>query len=138
MRALCCALVVLAACARESAQTPAQRFAGTWEGRSFRSAADTGVPWTVTLTVGTDGQLSGSLTFAGGSASVPIRVVEVTDSTIVQELGPYVSRTANAEVMTRSEGKLVEDSLVGIFEMRPTAGGEPIRGTYGAHRAAAP
>lgn len=113
----------------------AATFTGRWEGRSYRSESDTGVAWTNVVTVGADGNPVGSLTFKGSDmAPVSARTIEITDSTLVTELGPYTSPTAKAEVTTRTEGRVRGDSLWGTFEMTPTKDGDQIRGTFRAKR----
>lgn len=110
-------------------------FAGTWEGRSYRSDSDTGVAWTNVVTVGADGKPTGSLTFKGSNmAPVTARTIEMTDSTLVTELGPYTSPTAKTEVTTRTDGRVAGDSLWGTFEMTPTKGGDKIRGRFSSKR----
>ena len=132
MRLLVCAAVVWGACApgdgsRRSGAGPAQKYAGTWEGRSYRSASDTGTPWRIVTAVAPDGSLRGTLTYTSVTAPpVPIRARDVSDSAVVQELGPYHSITAGADVVTIATGKVRGDSLNGTFEMRPAAGGNAI------------
>ena len=124
MRTLLCTAIVLAACApgdRSRASTsagPAHKYAGTWEGRSFRSASDTGTPWRIVTAVAPDGSLRGTLTYTSVTAPpVPIRARDVSDSAVVNEIGPYHSIIANADVVTTTTGKVRVDSLNGIFEI---------------------
>ena len=133
MRTLLCVAVVLAACAPgEQSRTPAgagpaHKYAGTWEGRSYRSASDTGTPWRIVTAVAPDGSLRGTMTYTSVTAPpVPIRARDVSDTAVVNELGPYHSIAANADVVTVATGKVRGDSLNGTFEMRPAAGGNPI------------
>ena len=132
MRTLLCAAMVLGGCApgdksRTSAAGPAQKYAGTWEGRSFRSASDTGTPWRIVTAVAPDGSLRGTMTYTSVTAPpVPIRTRDVSDTAVVHELGPYHSIVANADVVTLATGKVRGDSLNGTFEMRPAGGGNPI------------
>ncbi len=133
MRTLLCAAVVLAACApgdksrASAAAGPAQKYAGTWEGRSYRSASDTGTTWRIVTAVAPDGSLRGTMTYTSVTAPpVPIRARDVSDSAVVSELGPYHSIAANADVVTTTTGKVRGDSLNGTFEMRPAGGGNPI------------
>ena len=132
MRTLICAALVVAACApgdtsRRTPSGPAQKYAGTWEGRSYRSSTDTGTPFRIVASVASDGTLRSTLTFTGISAPpIPIRTRQVSDTALVDEIGPYHSPTANADVVTTANGKLRGDSLNGTFEMRPAAGGNPI------------
>lgn len=159
MKKLLCLALVLSACAKEKPSappTPAAKYAGTWEGRSFQSPTDTGITWTTAMSIGTDGKLSGSLTFTGTNLPpVPIQTLELTDSTVLQDAGPYTSPTAKTEVVTREQGHIAGDSLWGTFVMLPTKGGvtaglsaaqwnnyevhptkgaEPVRGTFVAKR----
>jgi hypothetical protein len=157
---LCLSLVVAAACAREKPQAAvnaATRYAGDWAGRSVQSASDTGVPFASHMTAGPDGTLSGTVAFTGSdTAAVALRVVEASDSAIVFEIGPYHNPAANADAITRFEGRLAGDSLWGSYvtlptvgggvvpdmstaqwknaEMHPAPGSEPVRGTFAAAR----
>lgn len=135
MRAAVYATLVAVACApgeKPRPAGPAQKYAGTWEGRSFRSSSDTGTPFRIVAHVADDGTLRSTLMFTTDSAPpIPIRAREVTDTVLVNEIGPYHSPTANADVVTRTTGKLRGDSLNGTFEMRPAAGGKAIMtGTF--------
>lgn len=138
MRTVFCAALIVTACApgdrsRQSAPAgPAQKYAGTWEGRSFRSSSDTGTPFRIVAHVADDGTLRATLMFTTVHAPpIPIRAREVNDTVLVNEIGPYHSPTANADVVTRTTGKLRGDSLNGTFEMRPAAGGNAIMtGTF--------
>ncbi len=140
MRSLLCAALVVAACAPgEKTRTtsgPGQKYVGTWEGRSYRTPSDTGVPWQVIMARVADGTLRGTLTYPGSTAPpVAIRVREYSDTSIVEEIGPYHSMVAGKDVVTRAVGRATGDSLHGSFEMRPPAGGDVIlAGTFRARR----
>ncbi|HWP36012.1 MAG TPA: hypothetical protein VNL18_00520 [Gemmatimonadales bacterium] len=160
MRRLLCLTLIVAGCAREAPRAPANpadRYAGTWDGVSFRAGSDSGISWTSQMAATAEGTVTGTLTFSGMEAApIELRTIELSDSMIVFEMGPYESPTARAEVITRSTGRVVGDSLWGTFEMLPTAGGgvapdmsvaqwsnavvnpkpgsEPIRGTFAAKR----
>lgn len=153
MRAPLCAALILAACggggggggrsgSGESSRTvpggPAQKYAGTWEGRSYRSASDTGIPWRIVSAVAQDGSLRGTMTYTSVNAPpVPMRGRVATDTALITELGPYHSLAANADVVTTATGKLRGDSLNGTFAMRPVGGGAPIMsGMYRSKRVA--
>ncbi|MFN2399818.1 MAG: hypothetical protein ABR543_14455 [Gemmatimonadaceae bacterium] len=113
----------------------AAMFAGTWEGRSYRTDSDSGVAWANVVTVDADGKANGSLTFKGSSmAPVAMRAMEMTDSSVVWEMGPYTSPTTKSEVTTRTEARVAGDSLWGTFEATPTKGGDKIRGRISAKR----
>ncbi len=141
MRTLLCTALVVAACAPgEKAGTaaggPAAKYVGTWDGRSYRTPSDTGVPWQVIMARVADGTLRGTLTYPGTTAPpVAIRVRDYSDTGIVEELGPYHSRVADQDVVTRAVGHVTGDSLAGTFEMRPVGGGAMIlSGTFRAKR----
>jgi hypothetical protein len=144
MRTLLCAALVVAGCApgdtsrRATARGPGQKYAGTWEGRSYRSASDTGTPFRIVTSVAQDGTLRGTLTFTTVEGPpIPIRGRQVTDTSAVDEIGPYHSPTANQDVVTTTTGKLRGDSLNGTFEMRPAGGGTAIMtGTFRSQRVA--
>jgi len=130
MRTAVYATLVTVACApadNSRPSSPAQKYAGTWEGRAFRSSTDTGTPFRIVAHVAEDGTLRSTLLFTAVQAPpVPIRARHVSDTLLVNEIGPYHSPTANADVVTVATGKLRGDSLNGTFEMRPAAGGTPI------------
>jgi hypothetical protein len=160
MRTLLCLVLVLAACARETPRAPANladKYAGTWHGSSMVTGSDSGVTWTSQMTATASGSLSGTLTFEGTSTPpVDVRTIELSDSIVVLEMGPYDSPTTKDQVITRSTGRVSGDSLVGTFVILPTKGGavvpnmtveqwhnaemapkpgsEPIRGTFVATR----
>lgn len=148
MRSLLGVALVVAACApgeKPSTATaggpggpggPAQKYVGTWEGRSYRTQSDTGIPFRTIMARVADGSLRGTLVYPGATAPpVAIRVREYSDTGFVQELGPYHSRVANQDVVTRAVGHVTGDSLAGTFEMRPPGGGDVImRGTFRAKR----
>src|SRR5467141_5433393 len=113
MRTLLCTAIVLAACApgdgsrASTSAGPAHKYAGTWEGRSFRSASDTGTTWRIVTAVVQDGSLRGTMTYTSVTAPpVPIRARDVSDSAVVNELGPYHSIVAKAEVVTTATARL--------------------------------
>src|SRR2546430_3393167 len=68
MRLVLCAALVAAACApadksRAPAAGPAQKYAGTWDGRAYHSESDTGTPYRIVSSVAEDGSLRGTLMF---------------------------------------------------------------------------
>ena len=141
MRTVLCAAFLVAACApadKSRPASPAQKYAGTWEGRSFRSSSDTGTPFRIVAHVADDGTLRSTLLFTTVQAPpVPARAREVSDTSLVNEIGPYHSPAANAEVVTMATGKVRGDSLNGTFEMRPASGGNIImNGTFRTKRVA--
>ena len=140
---LCAAALFAMACtpgdrSRAPAASPAQKYAGTWEGRAFHSEADTGVPFRIVSSVAQDGTLRGTLSFLSvSSPPIPVRAREVSDTMLVDEAGPYQSPSTNRLVVTTTSGRLHGDSLNGTFRMRPAEGGAVIMsGTFRTKRVA--
>ncbi|HXL07883.1 MAG TPA: hypothetical protein VN964_13240 [Gemmatimonadales bacterium] len=143
MRSLVWAALAAAACtpgekpgARAPAG-PAQKYAGTWEGRAFHSEADTGTPFRIVSSVAEDGSLRGTLMFPQvPEPPIPVRARQVSDTALVNEIGPYQSpAAAHRRVLTTTTGRLHGDSLNGTFEMRPAEGGNAIMsGTFRSKR----
>src|SRR3989442_14855443 len=117
MRTLLCAALVVAACApgdkagTATAGGPGQKFVGTFEGRSYRQVADTGIPWRSVMTIAPDGSLRGTLTFTSITAGpVPHPGGKHPGAKLVQELGPYHSPTPKPDVGATSTAELKGDS----------------------------
>ncbi len=141
MRLVLCAALVAAACApadksRAPAAGPAQKYAGTWDGRAYHSESDTGTPYRIVSSVAEDGSLRGTLMFPQGSEPpIPVRARQVSDTVLVNEMGPYQSPTAHRRVRTTTTGRLYGDSLNGTFQMLPADGGSAIMsGTFRSKR----
>jgi hypothetical protein len=133
--------VLSTACAApgDSARAPAspgRKYAGAWEGRSYRSEADTGTPFRLVASIAPDGTLRGTLTFTTiAGPPIPVRTRQVSDTALVDEIGPYLSPTMHRLVVTTTTGKLRRDSLNGTFETRPAEGGGTLgTGTFRSHR----
>src|SRR3989475_5291609 len=99
MRTLLCAALVVAACApgdkasTATAGGPGQKFVGTFEGRSYRQVADTGIPWRSVMTIAPDGSLRGTLTFTSITAGPgPIRVGSEEHTSELQSQSNIVCR----------------------------------------------
>jgi len=68
---------------------------------------------------------------------IPVRARHVSDTVLVNEIGPYESPAAHHRVVTTTTGRLHGDSLNGTFEMRPADGGNAIMsGRFRSKRAA--
>ncbi len=146
MRRILCAVLLAVACRPAplmdvNATPPFQPDArlvpmltGTWEGRSYRSENDSGVPWTL-IQNESMGVIVGRLSFTG-SLIVPaeVKLIDATDSTVTSLIGPYYSPTIGAEVVTRVEGRHDGDRLWGTFYARPVTGGKTVRGRFEARR----
>lgn len=143
MRIVLCAALAAAACTPRdkpggagASAGPAQKYAGTWEGRAFHSEADTGTPFRIVSSVAEDGSLRGTLMFPQvPEPPIPVRARQISDTALVNEIGPYQSPAAHRRVLTTTTGKLHGDSLNGTFEMRPAEGGNAIlNGTFRSKR----
>src|SRR5438132_8734054 len=89
---------------------PAQKYAGTWDGRAYHSESDTGTPFRIVSSVAEDGSLRGTLMFPQGSEPpIPVRARQVSDTVLVNEMGPYQSPTAHRRVRTTTTGRLYGD-----------------------------
>src|SRR5439155_26481906 len=65
----------------------------------------------------------------------PVRARQVSDTVLVNEMGPYQSPTAHRRVRTTTTGRLYGDSLNGTFQMLPADGGNAIMsGTFRSKR----
>ena len=141
MRSVLCVALLAAACApadkaRSAAAGPAQKYAGTWDGRAFHSESDTGTPFRIVSSVAEDGSLRGTLMFAQVEAPpIPVRARQVSDTALVDEIGPYQSPSTHRRVLTTTTGRLHGDSLNGTFEMRSADDGNVImRGNFRSRR----
>jgi hypothetical protein len=65
-------------------------------------------------------------------------VVSTSDTMIVYESEPHRSPTLKAQVVTRTQARLVGDSLLGTYEAKAQQGGKVLRGRFTATRGSAP
>jgi hypothetical protein len=157
MRYLLCAAFLLAACERRDtardtqpadtispAATPgetmtpvADRLLGTWSARGVDDGSKSPQLFTITWDRAPDGGLAGTIAFKPGE-SYKVKVVSTTDSTIVYESEPHRSPTLKAQVVTRTQARLMGDSLVGTYEARAQQGGKVLRGRFSAKQGSAP
>ena len=160
MRYLLCTALVLVACERrdtardpavtdtmaDTASTPAaapaddramtavaDRLLGTWTAKGRDEGSRQSQNFTITWSRGPDGGLGGVIAFQPGE-SYDVRIVSASDSTIVYESEPHRSPTLKAQVVTRTEARLVGDSLVGTYEAKADTGGKVLRGRFTARR----
>src|SRR5437879_12938597 len=95
MRSVLCVARLAAACApadkaRSAAAGPAQKYAGTWDGRAFHSESDTGTPFRLVSSVAEVGSLRGTLMFAQVDAPpLPVRARQASDTALVGDIVPY-------------------------------------------------
>jgi hypothetical protein len=156
MRYLLCTAFLLAACERtETARdaravdtlgpadsAPARamsavpdRLLGTWTAKGYDAGSNKPQEFTINWNRAPDGGLVGTIAFRPGSR-YNVKVVSTTDSTFVYESEPHRSPTLKAQVVTRSEARLMGDSLAGTYEARATEGGKVLRGRFTAKRGA--
>jgi len=154
MRYLLCAVLTLAACEQRdtgrqtqltdtAAQDTARsdqamtalpdRLIGTWTARGLDEGSSKPQEFTLTWTRAADGGLVGTIAFRPGT-TYNVKVVSTGDSTIVYQSEPHRSPSLNAQVVTRTEARLVGDSLVGTYEAKAQTGGKTLRGKFTARR----
>jgi hypothetical protein len=63
-----------------------------------------------------------------------VKVVSTGDSTFVYQSDPHRSPTLNTQVVTRTEARMVGDTLTGTYVARATQGGKTLRGRFTAVR----
>ena len=158
MRYLICAVLAAAACRRENAARDAQRadttpapvaaapapapdtaafaarLVGTWNAQGYDSGATRPQRFTRTWSRDPAGGLAGEIAFRPGE-KYGVKVVSMSDSTMVYESESHRSPTLKADVVTHTEARLSGDSLTGTYEARAAAGGQVLRGRFSAARA---
>ena len=157
MRYLLCAIIVLAACERRDAgrdvatsdtlidtlepgdttrsqtmSAVADRLLGNWKAKGYDAGSNRAQTFTLNWTRAPDGSLGGTLAFQGGT-QYKVKVVSTGDSTFVYESEPHQSPTLKAQVVTRTEARLVGDTLIGTYEAKPKTG-KSLKGTFKATR----
>lgn len=133
-----CAAAVGMACGGAPRGAITGRYAGTWDGRWYRTTEDTGIAWRAVMSVAQDGALVGSLTLAIGGPAVPLTTLQVTESTLVQRIGPYFIPSLDAPVTTQLRGHLGGDSLFGTYTTVAHSDEGATLGTFVARRRPAP
>ena len=157
MRYLLCTALALAACERRetardtgatdtatvAAPAPdrtmsavADRLLGTWTAKGYDAGSNRAQQFTITWTRAPDGGLSGTVAFRPGE-TYNVKVVSTGDSMIVYESEPHRSPTLSAQVVTRTEARLVGDSLTGTYEAKAQTGGKVLKGRFTATRGSA-
>ena len=154
MRYLLYTAFVLAACGRAdtardtkatdtaapSAPPPGQamsavpdRLLGMWTAQGYDAGSSRAQKFTITWERSPDGSLAGTIAFRPGE-TYKVKVVSTGDSTIVYESEPHHSPTLKGQVVTRTQARLVGDSLIGTYEARGTQGGKVLRGRFTAKK----
>ncbi|HEY3011151.1 MAG TPA: hypothetical protein VGJ36_00295 [Gemmatimonadales bacterium] len=113
------------------------RLLGMWTAKGYDAGSTRPQPFTITWTRAPDGSLAGTIAFRGGE-TYNVKVVSTGDSTIVYESEPHQSPTLKAQVVTRTQARMVGDTLLGTYEARAKAGGKVLRGKFTATRGSAP
>jgi hypothetical protein len=150
MRYLLCTALALGACqprdtardtpATDTAASPAltmsavpDRLLGTWNAQGYDAGSNRPQQFTITWSRAPDGSLTGTIAFQGGE-KYNVKVVSTSDSTFVYESEPHRSPTLKAQVVTRTQARLVGDSLSGTYEAKAKEGGKVLRGRFTAKR----
>jgi hypothetical protein len=114
-----------------------ERLLGTWKAQGVDQGSTRPQKFTIIWTDKPDGELTGTIVFQPGE-SYDVEVVSATDSSIVYQSEPHNSPTLKAQVVTRTEARLVGDSLVGTYEAKATEGDKVLKGRFTAKRGSGP
>ena len=109
------------------------RLLGTWTAQGYDAGSKRGQPFTITWARAPDGSLTGTIAFQPGE-TYNVKVVSTSDTMIVYESEPHRSPTLKGQVVTRTQARIVGDSLMGTYEARATEGGKVLRGRFTAKR----
>ena len=113
------------------------RLLGSWTGQGYDQGSTRSQQFTLTWSRAPDGGLVGTMSFKPGE-SYGVKVILTNDSIITYESEPHRSPTLKGQVVTRTEARLVGDSLIGSYTARATQGGKVLRGRFTATRGSAP
>jgi hypothetical protein len=108
------------------------RLLGSWTAKGYDAGSTRAQTFTINWTRSPDGSLAGTIAFQGGE-QYKVKVVSTGDSTFVYESEPHQSPTLKAQVVTRTEARMVGDTLVGTYEAKPKTG-KSLKGTFKATR----
>jgi hypothetical protein len=108
------------------------RLLGSWTAKGYDSGSSRAQPFTLTWSRSPDGSLAGAVAFEGGE-KYNVKVVSTGDSTFVYESEPHLSPTLKARVVTRTQARLVGDTLAGTYEAK-ARGGKVLKGRFIATR----
>ena len=160
MRYLLCAALTLAACERrnpdrdvaatdtaplsDTVRSPTttppgqtmsavpDRLVGMWTAKGYDAGSSRAQPFTITWTRTPEGSLAGVIAFENGE-KYNVKVVSTGDSLIVYESEPHQSPTLKTQVVTRTQARLLGDTLKGNYEAKGK-GGKVLRGRFTATR----
>lgn len=108
------------------------RLLGSWTAKGYDAGSNRAQTFTMNWTRAPDGGLQGTIAFQGGE-QYKVKVVSTGDSTFVYESEPHASPTLKAQVVTRTEARMVGDTLVGTYEAKAKTG-KVLKGTFKATR----
>lgn len=108
------------------------RLIGSWTAKGYDAGSNRAQTFTIDWTRAPDGSLGGTIAFQGGE-KYKVKVVSTGDSTFVYESEPHRSPTLKADVVTRTEARLVGDTLVGTYQAKAKTG-KVLKGTFKATR----
>jgi hypothetical protein len=108
------------------------RLLGSWNAKGYDSGSSRAQPFTITWSRSPDGSLAGTVAFQGGE-KYNVKVVSTGDSTFVYESEPHQSPTLKAQVVTRTQARLVGDTLTGTYQAKARSG-KVLKGTFRATR----
>ena len=109
------------------------RLLGSWSAQGYDAGSSRAQPFTLTWNRSPDGSLGGTVAFRGGE-TYNVKIVSTSDSTFVYESEPHRSPTLKAQVVTRTQARLVGDTLTGTYEAKAATGGKVLRGRFTAKR----
>ncbi len=108
------------------------RLLGSWTAKGYDAGSTRAQTFTINWTRAPDGSLGGTIAFQGGT-QYKVKVVSTGDSTFVYESEPHQSPTLKAQVVTRTQARLVGDTLIGSYEAKPKTG-KSLKGSFKATR----
>jgi hypothetical protein len=108
------------------------RLLGSWTARGYDSGSSRAQRFTLTWSRSPDGSLAGKVAFQNGE-QYNVKMVSTGDSTFVYQSDPHQSPTLKARVVTRTQARLVGDTLTGTYQAR-AKGGKVLKGRFIATR----
>jgi hypothetical protein len=108
------------------------RLLGSWTAKGYDAGSSRAQPFTITWTRSPEGALAGTVAFEGGE-KYNVKIVSTGDSTFVYESEPHQSPTLKTRVVTRTQAKLVGDTLTGSYQAKAKSG-KVLKGTFKATR----
>ena len=109
-----------------------ERLLGSWKGKGYDSGSSRAQQFTLTWSRQPDGSLGGNMAFQTGE-QYNVKVVSTGDSSIVYQSDPHQSPTLKASVVTKTQARIVGDTLKGTYEAKAKSG-KVLRGRFVATR----